>query len=261
VKDMKKSKVIFANEGQKIVGILHVPNKQNPPAIIMCHGFTGTKGDIHDKLYKAAEKLCKNGFAVLRFDFRGSGESEGEFVNVTISSEVSDLKAAIKFMKNQGYERIGVVGSSLGGAIAIIGYDKNVKTMVLWNPVTNLRQTFVNSGFIPKENVERLEKNGFVIFKDDYKGKEFKIGKKFWKEFETLDLGKYLKKVKCPVLFLHGNKDTITPLSQSENAMKIIGSKIKELKIINGAEHGFHNPSHEKQVIHFTLNWFIKWLK
>jgi esterase/lipase len=258
---MEKSNVIFRNKGQKIVGVLHIPNKQNPPAIIMCHGFTGTKGNIRDKFYKAAEKFCENGFAVLRFDFRGSGESEGEFVNVTISSEVSDLKAAIKFMKKQGYERIGVVGSSLGGAVSVIGYDRSVKAIVLWNPVTNLRQTFVDSGFIPKENVERLEKNGFIIFRDDYTGKEFKIGKEFWTEFETLDLGKYLKRIKCPVLILHGDKDTVVPLNQSENAIKIIGSKIKELRIINGAEHGFHDSISEKQVIDLTLNWFVKWLK
>jgi hypothetical protein len=258
---MKEIKVKFKNEGQKIVGVLHIPNKQNPPVIIMCHGFTGVKGDVHYKFYKAAKKFCKNGFAVLRFDFRGSGESEGEFVNVNVSSEVSDLKAAIGFMQKQGYKRIGVIGLSLGGAIAIIGYDRRIKAMVLWNPVTNLRETFVDSGFIQKENVQKLEKSGFVIFRDERTGKEFKIGKKFWKEIETLDISKYLKMIRCPVLILHGNKDTIVPLSQSENAMKIIGSKIKELRIIDGAEHGFHELPYEKQVIDLTLNWFNKWLK
>ena len=254
---MKEIRVEFKNEGQKIVGILHIPNKQNSSAIIMCHGFTGTKGDVHSKFYKAAKKFCKNGFAVLRFDFRGSGESEGEFVNVTVSSEVSDLKAAIKFMKKQCYERIGVVGSSLGGAVSIIGYNKNIKTIVLWNPVTNLRQTFIDSGLIP--NVQKLEKDGFLIFRDS--GKEFKIGKKFWRELETLDMSKYLKRVKCPVLILHGSKDTVVPLNQSENAMKVIGSKIKELRVIEGAEHGFHEPLYERQVIDLTLDWFNKWLK
>ncbi|MEM7819264.1 MAG: alpha/beta fold hydrolase [Candidatus Aenigmatarchaeota archaeon] len=258
---MKEINVIFKNKGQKIIGVLHIPKKQNPPAIVMCHGFTGNKGDIHNKLYKAAKKFCENGFVVLRFDFRGSGESEGEFVNVTISSEVSDLKIAIGFMQKQGYKRIGVVGSSLGGTISLIGFNERIKAMVLWNPVTNLRQTFIDSDLIPKENAQRLEKNGFIIFKDNRTGKEFKIGKKFWKEIETLDVVKYLKRLKCPVLILHGNKDTVVPLKQSENAMKIIGSEIKELRIINGAEHGFHKASHEKQVIDLTLNWFNKWLK
>lgn len=258
---MKKINVVFKNEGQKIVGILHSPDKQNPPIIIMCHGFTGTKGNIHDKFYKSAKKLCESGFAVLRFDFRGSGESEGEFVNVTVSSEANDLKAAIEFMQKQGYEKIGVVGSSLGGAISVIGYDERVKAMVLWNPVTNLSQTFIDSNFIPKENVQRLEKDGFIIFRDNYTGKEFKIGKKFWREIETVDVKNYLKKVECPILILHGNKDTVVPLKQSEDAMKIIKSNVKELEVISGAEHGFYEPLYEKEVINFTLGWFNKWLK
>lgn len=254
---MKEIKIEFKNEGQKIVGVLNIPNKQNPPAIIMCHGFTGSKGNVHDKFYKAAKRFCENGFAVLRFDFRGSGESEGEFVNVTVSSEVSDLKAAISFMEKQGYGKIGVVGSSLGGAISIVAYNKKIKSMVLWNPVTNLRETFVN--LIP--NVQKLEKNEFIIFKNEYKGKEFKIGKKFWRELKTFDVSKYLKKVKCPTLILHGDKDTIVPLKHSEKAIKIVKSKIKKLQIIKGAEHGFYEPLYETQVINFTLKWFNEWLK
>ncbi len=86
---------MFKNKGQKIVGFLHKPNKENSMAIIMCPGFTGVKGEIYCKFYKVAKELCKNGFAVSRFDFRGSGESEGKFENVSIKSQVSDLKAAI----------------------------------------------------------------------------------------------------------------------------------------------------------------------
>ena len=77
---MEKVKVGFHSEGQKIVGTIYKPNVRNGRAVIMCHGFTGRKGKSpNEKFIKAAEVLCKNGFAVLMFDFRGSGKKRGQF--------------------------------------------------------------------------------------------------------------------------------------------------------------------------------------
>ncbi len=66
--------------------------------------------------------------------------------------------------------------------------------------------------------------------------------------------------MKCPILILHGDKDNIVPLKQSKNAIKIIKSDVKELKIIKGAGHGLEKLKHEKQVINLTLNWFRRFL-
>jgi alpha/beta superfamily hydrolase len=71
----------FKCEKQQIVGILHLPKeKRKIPLVILVHGWSANKlGTWNAFFVKAARGFSKNGFAVLRFDFRGSGDSEGRF--------------------------------------------------------------------------------------------------------------------------------------------------------------------------------------
>jgi len=256
---MKKIKIEFGSEGQKIVGVMYKPNGRRGRAVIMCHGFTGRKRNPRDKkLVKAAETFCKNGFAVLMFDFRGSGKSEGDFADVTVRSEVSDLKAAIGFMRNKGYGKTGLLGFSLGGAVCIVGQCNHVKAMALWSPVTNLKGTFLES-FLANKNVRKSNEGAFVVFRDGKR--EFKIGKGFWKDVETMDIRKYLKRTACPTLILHGNKDRVVPLRHSGYAVKTMKNAIKKLEVIKGAGHDFSRPRDEKRIIESSLSWFERWLE
>ena len=72
--------VVFDSKGQQIVGMLHVPNGRGRfPGALLLHGFTGTKTESHRMFVKLSRRLAEHGIASLRFDFRGSGDSAGEF--------------------------------------------------------------------------------------------------------------------------------------------------------------------------------------
>jgi len=192
------------------------------------------------------------------FDFRGSGKSEGNFADVTVRSEVSDLKAAICFMRDRGYEKIGLLGISLGGAICILGQHTPVKALVLWCPVTDLKGTFLR--FFPaNKGIIKSHEGAFAVFRDSKK--RFKIGKGFWKDIETLNIYNYLKKTRCPTLILHGNKDRVVPLNDSEDAMKILKSGDKKLEVVKGAGHDFSRPLDRTRIVESSLSWFKKWLE
>ncbi len=75
-----------------------------------------------------------------------------------------------------------MLGSSLGGSICIMSYNKKINAMVLWDSVINLKQTFAK--LIMQKNVQKIEENGFIIFKDIRSNKIFKIGKKFGKRLK-----------------------------------------------------------------------------
>ncbi len=117
--------VVFENEGQKLFGMIHMPEGKGPwPGVVFCHGFTGHKIETHCIFVKLAREMCRRGIAVLRFDFRGSGESEGLFEEMTVQGEISDAGKALEFLA--GYKgidpsRIGLLGFSLGGLVASIG--------------------------------------------------------------------------------------------------------------------------------------------
>ena len=104
-------------------GMLHIPDNApgKVPVVCIFHGFTGTKVEPHFIFVKLSRRLEKTGIASLRFDFGGSGESDGDFEDMTILTELDDAKAILDYAKSLPFadaERIGVVGLSMGGTVA-----------------------------------------------------------------------------------------------------------------------------------------------
>src|SRR5690349_11530430 len=91
--------VTFDCRGEQIVGMLHLPEgRGRHPAVLLLHGFTGTKSEAHGMFVKMSRALVDHGIASLRFDFRGSGDSGGSFEEMTIKSEVIDATEAVRFL-------------------------------------------------------------------------------------------------------------------------------------------------------------------
>src|SRR5579863_7078284 len=96
--------VVFTNKGQQLVGMVHVPEKVRPlPAVVLYHGFTGNHLESHLLFVKTARALAKAGIGSLRFDFRGSGNSEGKFSDMTVSGEIDDAMVALDFLSGQSW--------------------------------------------------------------------------------------------------------------------------------------------------------------
>lgn len=256
---MKEENVIFENKGEKLSGVLHKPEEETKSAIIFSHGFAGDKNGFKNKNIRVARKLCANGFAVLRFDFRGCGASDGTFVDMTISSEADDLRAAIDFVKQLGYEKIGIIGGSLGGFVSILANDPRVKSMVLWAPALALKEVFIKSGKITQQMINEALTKGHTNYKKS-DGREVELGKELIKEFTTLEIFDTIKKITYPLMIIHGNKDDIVDYRYSEKYIRYASGQ-KEFKMVPGADHGFEIPLHEQQLIEATIEWFNKWLK
>lgn len=131
---MREKFVSFMNEGEKLAGVLHIPNSIPASTVVFCHGFTGNRIESHRLFVHAARELCRKGFVVLRFDFRGSGESEGSFESKTVSGEMSDLKKALDWLQQREEvrrDKIGALGLSLGGAVVLLvaAEDERIKAI------------------------------------------------------------------------------------------------------------------------------------
>ena len=118
--------VFIPSKGYTLAGQLHLPGERVFPGVVVCHGFK----DHKDKPFYVdlARTLERSGFAVLRFDFAGSGESEGLFEDISIAQEVADVDYAVTFLTNRHEvdpSRIGVCGISLGGMVAIMQMTSN----------------------------------------------------------------------------------------------------------------------------------------
>jgi dipeptidyl aminopeptidase/acylaminoacyl peptidase len=248
--------VTFLSDNYQLVGILHAPEiaPDKMPAVLFLHGFTGTKVEPHRIFVKAARALMKRGFAVLRFDFRGCGDSGGECEDVTVSGEIADARKALEFLRSQprvDADRIAIVGLSMGGAIAchVVAREPNVKSLVLWAPVAD--GPAILQRIATPAAVGGLLANGFA----DHNG--WRVSMKLVEEFQAMQPVHELAKASCPVLLLHGEKDETVPVEQSELYEKIFAGGSRKFKkhIIKDSPHTFDRADWEETVIKETVTW------
>jgi uncharacterized protein len=121
---MTEQAVTFTSAGLKLSGVVHVPSGmragERRAAFIVLHGFGSNK--TSSNTMQPTKVLGELGYVVLRFDMRGCGESEGEFGRVICLEQVEDTRNALTFLADHPAvdpERIGVIGSSFGGAVAV----------------------------------------------------------------------------------------------------------------------------------------------
>jgi pimeloyl-ACP methyl ester carboxylesterase len=132
-----ETKVSFRSEGLNVAGIVHTPKNLNAgerrPAFVILHGFGGNK-DGHGQQVMARQ-LTEWGYVTMRIDFRGCGESEGEHGRIICLDQVADTSNAVTYMSSRpdvDPERVALVGSSFGAAVAIYtgGADPRVAAVI-----------------------------------------------------------------------------------------------------------------------------------
>ncbi|MCP4715171.1 MAG: alpha/beta hydrolase, partial [Deltaproteobacteria bacterium] len=108
------------SNNQTISGVLHLPPCEKPPVVVTCHGLFSSKNS--DKFTGIAERFSREGLAVIRFDFRGCGESAGSIADTTVSGRLQDLKAVMRFAADHPGlgKQVAILGSSLGGVVALL---------------------------------------------------------------------------------------------------------------------------------------------
>jgi dipeptidyl aminopeptidase/acylaminoacyl peptidase len=235
---MKVEKVYFKSEGKRISGILHLPEKINPSCVIASHGLLSSKDS--EKYIALGEQISREGISMLRFDFRGIGESEGGEEDNMVSKKIADLSAAIDFIRSYpGLEnRIGLIGSSLGGFLSLIkaSEDKEIRTIVIW--ATPLH----------------LDDLGTKKQEEDYPLPP----EAFFEDLPKHRLVPLLHKV-SNCLVIHGEEDKLVPLDQALGIFYNL-SVPKEIHVIGGADHRLTDPAHRQRAIQLTVDWFKKYL-
>jgi len=222
--------------------------------VIMMHGFTG---DRHEwgKFDKTAQELAAAEYAVLNFDFSGSGESDDD--SLTVAKEVDDANSAITYLQGKGFSKIGLLGLSLGGLVAAKACDERIKTIALWAPVTHPVED--PRARYTAEQLQELDETGVITYKRD-KGfrRTLSIDQQMLVDRKTVDPEALLSHIKCPVLIVHGSADNRVPLKGSKKAMHYLPLESR-LVIISGADHRFEE--HVDYFISTTVDWFDKYLE
>jgi len=234
---MKTEKISFLSGGQRISGILHLPDKKNPACVVASHGLFSGKDS--EKYVALGESLAEAGFAMLRFDFRGCGESEGKMEESTVSGRIADLSSAIDFVKSRPNfkSRLGLMGSSLGGYVSLVkaSAEEKIGGVVIWSTpfhLDNVRSTKAEDG-MPA------------------------LGEVFFEDLPRHPLLPLLGRVST-CLVIHGEEDELVPVDQAWEIFNSLGSP-KEIHVIEGADHRLTVPGHRRRAIDLTVEWFTRY--
>ncbi|GEM_PF-1369943 len=156
------------SRGRRLLGFLHLPANVSshaaaknasaaapdsaPVGIVFCHSFGEEKMSSHAISVKTARCLCEQGAAVLRFDFSGTGDSEGELDETTLDDWREDLALAVAELRRlSGATKIGLWGLRLGAHLALryaaemptdIVTSGDVAFLILWQPVPDTEVFF-----------------------------------------------------------------------------------------------------------------------
>ncbi len=245
----------FENEGMQITGMLHkVEASPPPPGVVFFHGCTGSRTEAHWLFVKLARHLAQMGITVLRFDFRGSGESEGRFEDMTLSAEISDGLRAFEFLAGEtgsDPSRLGILGLSMGGAVAAIAAGRlggRVRSCALLNSVA---RPFEDLAFIAQ--LRNIDVAGFPV-----EFNTFLFGKAFFDDLPAIRPLDEIVRARCPVLVVSGGADaTVKPVRSREYMDALVSHHISaEFYHIEGADHTFASTRWERMVMGKVGEWF-----
>ncbi|NOY78858.1 MAG: alpha/beta hydrolase [Calditrichaeota bacterium] len=239
---------VFYSDGHQLVGIRHYPEKPTEKVVVMCHGYTSHKGENKRLFVEMAREFARNGTMAFRFDFFGSGDSEGEFRETRVSQNIQNLKDALSTVRKMGFTKIFVLGISMGAATAILTLASEAADgLILWSTLPDFRKLFevYTNGQLEGalKKVDVIEHEGWLVERG------------FILEALSFDIQKSFARLTLPKLIVQGDQDEPLFREGFEAFKKIASGPAKFVKI-PGANHTYDTVQHRKQVISETMNWF-----
>jgi uncharacterized protein len=252
---------IYANQ-LYLSGVLHLPERVNQgkvPLIVLLHGFIGSKVGEHRLFVKAARYFTDKGYAVFRFDFSGCGESEGDYADVTVTKQLSEVQAVlnhVSMLPQVDANNIILIGHSLGGAVASLtaAKDRRVSKLILWSPVGKPYEDIIE--IIGEHAVETAAVNGEV----DYKG--FYVSQAFLTDLKNHHPLEAIRSYQEAALIIHAQEDEDIPKEHAARYSEALQQRPIPERVnthyIKDADHTFSSYLFENELFDKSDEWLEK---
>jgi pimeloyl-ACP methyl ester carboxylesterase len=273
---VNEESVKFPSGSLNLSGVVAVPDGikrgERRAAFLILHGFGSNKDS--GNVLQPAKVLSSLGYVTLRFDMRGCGKSEGEFGRIICLDQVEDTRNALTYLArhdNVDPQRIGVIGTSFGGAVAVYagGVDERIAAVIsnggwgdgerkfrgqhaspeAWAKFTKMladgrahRARTGQSLMVPRYDIvpipahlrAELERKSVTMFPSDAVQMFPAETAQSMYDFRADDVvGRIAPR---PLLLLHSANDSVTPTEQSIEMFKRAGQPA-ELHLFSGADH------------------------
>lgn len=256
-------KKIIKNRYDLNISVLLEKADQPKGLAIILHGLGGFKEQGHIEAF--AEAFKESGYTVLRFDATNSfNESEGQFENASVTKHYQDLEDIIAWAKKQDWyiEPFVLAGHSLGGIAVLLyalNFPKEVKAVApISTVVSGQLRLEAHKLFLGEEHLKDWQKTGWYEYESF--SKPGLIKRLPWSHMEDnlkYDILPKADKLNLPVLLIVGEHDTSTPFTHQQMLYEKLPGP-KELHIIKGATHTFHNQEYLTEIKQIFKNWIKK---
>ncbi|PKT69450.1 ABC transporter ATP-binding protein [Streptomyces populi] len=251
------------------------PSSRRRPAVLLAHGFGGSKADVRDE----AEKLARDGYAVLTWSARGFGRSTGKIGLNDPKAEVADVSRLVDWLARRpevrldkgGDPRVGVAGASYGGAISLLAAANDPRVDAVAPSITywNLADALFPNGVFKKlwAGVFLNSGGGCAAFEPELcamydrvaeSGRPDAAAVKLLQERSPSAVG---DRIKVPTLITQGQSDSLFTLGQADamaKAIKANGAPVDVDWIAGGHDGG---DLEADRVTSRVVAWFDRYLK
>jgi pimeloyl-ACP methyl ester carboxylesterase len=239
--------------GHNIAAILNTPDGPTKRIAVLCHGFLSSKNSTTNKTL--TRLLNEQSIATFRFDFFGQGDSDGPFEKLTTTLALQQTEAALDLVTARGYDRIGLVGSSFGGLVAILTAARrcDIACLALKCPVVDFAEE-LRVTFGPEELARWQATNTIpnILGGPD----RVRLHYDFYEDCLRRIAYGPAEQITAPTLIVQGEKDECVPLHQSKRLHDALKGA-KRLDLLPSADHQFTRGEDFHQMTTSISDWLF----
>jgi pimeloyl-ACP methyl ester carboxylesterase len=232
---MEQTLTFLDSQGHRVAAILATPEAGTHRAAVLCHGFLSGKRSTTNKTLTRI--LNERGIATFSFDFFGQGDSDGPFETLTTTHAVTQAIDALDLMRQNGFTRLGLMGSSFGGLVAILtaAQRHDLACLALKCPVVDFAEELRLT--LGDEEMTAWEKTGTIP--NIMGGTErIRLHYAFYEDCLQQIAYEPARAITAPTIIVQGDQDECVPLHQSRRLIDVLTSP-KRLELLPGADHQF----------------------
>ena len=238
-------------QGHRVAAILSTPADDTDRIVVLCHGFLSGKRSTTNKTL--TRLLNAQGIATFAFDFFGQGDSQGPFEALTTTTAVAQAHAALDLVREKGFSRLGLMGSSFGGLVAILtaAQRHDLACLALKCPVVDfaeeLRLTLGDTEMAAWQSTDTIP---------NIMGGAERIRLRYAFYEDSLGLIAYepARTIAAPTLIVQGDQDECVPLHQSQQLAAVL-TCLNRMELLPGADHQFTKGPDFQRMTTLIAEW------
>jgi pimeloyl-ACP methyl ester carboxylesterase len=272
-KPTNETALLWQSPRGKLVGVVHAAQStldgtKTRGTVVMLHGWSGYRSGPHQMLTRAAREFARCGYNVVRFDFSGRGDSEGDAATATLATMADDARVVLRWCREEFDSPLLMLGLCSGCEVAVALSGEKVDGLALWSaPVfaaqssaardskKRLHYVKLLSGRVDTKAVKQ------VVSSTGGEGKNIESGAvgQLPKGFRATSV-RSLHQLRVPILLTYGTADPTTgeALSWYREQWSQAPEQL-HVYLVEGANHSYYGLGWEREVIDTTRQWLQKY--